>query len=122
MPRETTVVELTPQTLPVFLSIFGDMTAVPNRLGNRSADRYPSNARIEFIRTHGIANAELCRGRCVDISEGGIGFVSEEAVRPGERVQIYLNGETQVYLVTAEIVHANPRGPKYRVGAKFVWE
>lgn len=116
------VIDLTQQKLAIFLTIFGDLTTSDNHQNNkRRHGRRPSAAMIEFLRLHGGADAEMCRGRCVDISEGGIGFVCKDPVTIGEKIHIYLNGEMQTYTVQAEVIHSVKHGAIHRIGARFIW-
>ncbi len=122
MPSAEPVIALTRETLPVFLSIFGDLSAAATFRGQRQAVRRPSRCKIEFLRVHAPGNPELCRGQCVDISEDGIGFRCRDDLRVGERIDIFLPGESTEYSVRARVVHAAEKAGYYRIGAQFVWD
>jgi hypothetical protein len=121
MAQSGTVVTLTQETLPIFLAIFGDLSAADAYRGSRRLIRRPSRIPIEFLRMRGTSDAEMLPAECVDISEAGIGFGCEEELRVGEIVEVYLPGESQEYVVRVQIIHVTPRGGRYRVGGKFVW-
>ncbi len=122
MPQSTAVVPLTRKTLPIFINIFGDLPGEESFRGNRRSVRRSSRIPIEFLRTHGATDAEMCHAQCVDISEEGIGFYSRVAVPVGEVVEVFLPGESQDYSVRAKIVHAAEKAGHYRIGACFVWD
>lgn len=121
MAQAGTVVRLNPENLPIFLSIFGDLTqaAKPeSRQIVRRATRFP----IELIRTHAAGDAELLPARCVDISEAGLGFLCQEELLVGEIIEVYLPGESQEYMARVRIIHAKTRNGRCRCGGVFVWD
>lgn len=116
-----TVIPLTRETLSVFLSIFGDLPHGAPFRGRRDDIRRPSRIPIEFLRTRPSGDAEMCYGHCVDISEGGVGFVCRDALRVGELIEVFLKGESQEYSVRAQVVHCAATADRHRIGAQFVW-
>ncbi|MBN1491638.1 MAG: PilZ domain-containing protein [Phycisphaerae bacterium] len=122
MLQPTTVVSLTKDKLPVFLAIFGEMEPASPYRGRRSAVRQTTTETFEFLREHSATDAEMCWAQCVDISEDGIGFRCQEHLRLGERIQLYFSGETQEYMIQAEVMHVmGGDGNPCRVGARFTW-
>lgn len=122
MPESTLIVPLTPDTLPVFLSIFGDLDGIDRFRGRRSTARRPSRVRFEYIQTFAAGGAELMPADAEDISEAGIGFVTRAPLTVGETIQIFLRGEALEYTINATVMHCTRRNDRYRVGAKFVWD
>ncbi len=115
-----TVVRLNRENLPIFLSIFGDLTQAANP-ETRQVARRSTRCAIEFIRTHAAGDAELLPARCVDISEAGLGFVCREELLVGETIEVYLPGESQEYMARVRIIHARSRNGHCRCGGAFVW-
>jgi len=122
VPQPQSVIQLTRQTMPIFLSIFGDIPEGSTFRGRRKAVRRPTRTPIEFLCMYSPTNAEMCPGTCVDISEDGIGFRSPVELDVGQTIQVFLTGEAQDYSIGARIVHCTSKGAFYRVGAKFVWK
>jgi len=122
VPQPQSVIQLTRQTMPIFLSIFGDAVEDGTFRGRRKAIRRQTRMPIEFLCMYSPTDAEMHQGACVDISEDGIGFRSPVELNVGQTVQIFLSGEAQEYSVGARIVHCTPKGAYYRVGARFVWD
>jgi hypothetical protein len=121
MSKPSTVIRLTRDTLPVYLSIFGDPSAGDADLRQRANVRYPSERPVEIVRMLSPYDADMCTARCVDISEDGIGFVCRDELTLGEEIQIYLSGETETYTLAGKIIHASPTESGFRIGAQFVW-
>ena len=122
MVQTARVVTLTRETLPVFLSIFGDLSVASTYRGSRSLLRRPSRCPIEYLRTRASGDAEMLAAECVDISEAGIGFTCQDALEVGATIEIFLPGESQEYAARVKIVHANEKGGVYRCGGKFIWD
>lgn len=122
MPQTGAVVMLTRETLPIFLSIFGDLSAANAYRGNRGLIRRPSRCPIEFVRMRGTGDAEMFSAECVDISEAGLGFVCRDELKAGEVIEVYLPGESQEYNARVEVIHARESDGAYRCGGKFLWK
>jgi len=85
----------------------------------RSSPRYATRGTVEF---HRPLETDRHTGRLVDISEGGLSFVTKVPLPVGETLHLTYEeeGRPRSTQATVETVHATQKEAGYVVGAKFV--